>query len=55
MDKLRFNGVKVVVYGEVAGSVQGQIDTPVAQRPRFATDAAWQGLCSAPESASVRT
>jgi inosose dehydratase len=43
MDKLRFNGVKVVVYGEVAGSVQGQIDTPVAQRPRLVTDAAWQG------------
>jgi inosose dehydratase len=43
MDKLRFNGVKVVVYGEVAGSVQGQIDTPVAQRPRLAGDAAWQG------------
>jgi inosose dehydratase len=43
MDKLRFNGVKVVVYGEVAGSVQGQIDTPVSQRPRFASDAQWQG------------
>jgi inosose dehydratase len=42
MDKLRFNGVKVVVYGEVAGSVQGQIDTPVSQRPRFTSDAAWQ-------------
>jgi len=43
MDKLRFNDAKVVVYGEVAGSVQGQIDTPVSQRPRFADDAAWQG------------
>jgi len=43
MDKLRFNGVKVVVYGEVADSVQGRIDTPVSQRPRFGTDAAWQG------------
>ena len=42
MDKLRFNGVKVVVYGEVAGSVQGQIDTPVSQRPQFASEAAWQ-------------
>jgi len=42
MEKLRFNGVKVVVYGEVAGSVQGQIDTPVSQRPRFADDAAWR-------------
>ena len=43
MDKLRFNGVKVVVYGEVAGSVQGQIDTPVSQRPQFADEAAWKG------------
>jgi len=43
MDKLRFNGVKMVVYGEVAGSVQGQIDTPVSQRPQFANDAAWNG------------
>ena len=43
MDKLRFNGVKVVVYGEVAGSVQGQIDSPVSQRPHFASDAAWNG------------
>jgi inosose dehydratase len=43
MDKLRFNDCKVVVYGEVAGSVQGQIDTPVAQRPQFTDDAAWSG------------
>ena len=43
MEKLFTNGVKVVVYGEVAGSVQGQIDTPVSQRPRFADEAAWQG------------
>ena len=42
MDKLRYNDVKVVVYGEVAGSVQGQIDTPVSERPRFADDAAWR-------------
>jgi inosose dehydratase len=43
MEKLRFNGVRVVVYGEVAGSVQGQIDTPVSMRPRLASDAQWQG------------
>ena len=42
MDKLRFNGVKVVVYGEVANSVQGQIDTPVSQRPQFTSDAQWR-------------
>jgi inosose dehydratase len=43
MDKLRFNGVKVVVYGEVANSVQGQIDTPVSQRPQFRSEAEWRG------------
>ena len=43
MAKLQFNGCKVVVYGEVAGSIQGRIDTPLAKRPRFAGDAAWQG------------
>jgi len=42
MSKLQFNGCKVVVYGEVAGSIQGRIDTPLAKRPRFADDAAWQ-------------
>ena len=42
MSKLQYNGVKVVVYGECAGTVQGQIDTPVAKRPTFATDALWQ-------------
>ena len=43
MDKLRHNGCRVVVYGEVAGSIQGRIDTPLAKRPRFSTDAQWQG------------
>ena len=41
MAKLQFNDCKVVVYGEVAGSIQGRIDTPLAKRPRFADDAAW--------------
>ena len=41
MAKLQFNGCRVVVYGEVAGSIQGRIDTPLAKRPRFADDAAW--------------
>jgi inosose dehydratase len=31
-----------VVYGEVAGSIQGRIDTPLAKRPRFIDDASWQ-------------
>ena len=43
MNKLRHNGCRVVVYGEVAGSIQGRIDTPLAKRPRFITDAQWQG------------
>ena len=42
MAKLQYNGCKVVVYGEVADSIQGQIETPVARRPRFASDAHWQ-------------
>jgi inosose dehydratase len=42
MSKLQYNGVKVVVYGECAGTVQGQIDTPVSKRPQFASDALWQ-------------
>ncbi len=43
MAKLQFNACKVVVYGEVAGSVQGRIDTPLARRPRFNSDAQWVG------------
>ncbi|MGH8848655.1 MAG: myo-inosose-2 dehydratase, partial [Polaromonas sp.] len=41
MSKLQYNGVTVVVYGECAGTVQGQIDTPVSKRPRFASEALW--------------
>ena len=42
MGKLRHNGCRIVVYGEVAGSIQGRIDTPLAKRPRFTTDVQWQ-------------
>ncbi|HEX4510152.1 MAG TPA: myo-inosose-2 dehydratase [Burkholderiaceae bacterium] len=42
MTKLQRNGCKVVVYGEVAGSIQGRIDTPLARRPRFTRDEQWQ-------------
>jgi len=42
MSKLQAQGCKVVVYGEVAGSIQGQIDTPLAKRPRFASEAQWK-------------
>ena len=39
--KLQYNGVKVLVYGECAATIQGQIDTPLSKRPRFADAAAW--------------
>jgi inosose dehydratase len=42
MDKLRFCGANVVVYGEVAGSIQGDMNQPLRERPRFADGAAWQ-------------
>jgi inosose dehydratase len=41
LEKLRYNGCKVVVYGEVAGSVQGEIGTPLARRPRFTHPDQW--------------
>lgn len=41
MEKLAYNGAKVVVYGECAGTVQGQIATPVGRRPRFTSDEQW--------------
>ena len=41
MRKLQFNGSTVVVYGECADTIQGQIDTPLARRPRFRDDAQW--------------
>jgi inosose dehydratase len=42
MSKLQYNGVKVVVYGECADTIQGQIDVPVSKRPRFTSEAQWQ-------------
>ena len=35
------NGAKVLVYGEVADSIQGQ-RIPLVERPRFYTERAWQ-------------
>jgi inosose dehydratase len=43
MSKLQVQGCKVVVYGEVAGSIQGRIDVPLSRRPHFTSDAQWQG------------
>jgi inosose dehydratase len=42
MAKLQAQGCKVVVYGEVAGSIQGRLDVPLSRRPRFGTDAQWK-------------
>ena len=42
MKKLLHNGCAVMVYGEVAGSVQGQQQTPLSRRPRFANQAQWE-------------
>ena len=42
MAKLQAQGCRVVVYGEVAGSIQGS-PVPLFKRPRFSTDAQWQG------------
>jgi inosose dehydratase len=42
MAKLQVQGCKVVVYGEVAGSIQGRIEVPLARRPHFGSDAQWQ-------------
>ena len=41
MRKLQFNGSTVVVYGECADTIQGQIDTSLSRRPRFRDDAQW--------------
>ena len=42
MAKLQYNGAAVVVYGECAGTIQGQIDTPLARRPQFTDPDQWQ-------------
>lgn len=42
MAKLQFNGARVVVYGECAGTIQGSIDTPLSRRPRFSGPAQWR-------------
>ncbi len=39
---LAANGARVMVYGEVAGSIQGAA-APLYQRPRFASEAPWEG------------
>ncbi len=46
LEKLRFNGCKVVVYGEVADSIQGRRDLPLGRRPRFADEGQWRGYAA---------
>ena len=41
LHKLVHNGCTVMVYGEVAGSIQGERSRPLSQRPRFASPADW--------------
>lgn len=42
LKKLVYNGCKVMVYGEVAGSVQGQQQTPLSRRPKFENPDQWK-------------
>lgn len=42
LKKLVYNGCKVMVYGEVAGSVQGQQQTPLSRRPKFENLDQWK-------------
>jgi len=42
LDLLAANGAQVMVYGEVADSIQGRPE-PLSRRPRFTTDAEWSG------------
>ena len=40
--RLQYNAVTVVVYGECAGTIQGNIDAPLFKRPRFASEGLWK-------------
>jgi inosose dehydratase len=40
------NGANVMVYGEVADSIQGKQDIPLSQRPQFGSDVQWQDYAS---------
>ena len=42
LKKLVYNGCSVMVYGEVAGSVQGQQQTPLSRRPKFSSLGQWE-------------
>ncbi|MEO8156346.1 MAG: myo-inosose-2 dehydratase [Betaproteobacteria bacterium] len=40
------NGAKVMVYGEVADSIQGKRDVPLSRRPQFAGDTQWHAYAA---------
>lgn len=42
LQKLQYNDVRVVVYGECALTIQGEMDTPLSRRPQFADGEAWR-------------
>ncbi len=42
LNLLAHNGSKVMVYGEVADAIQGQIDVPLYKRPKFTSAEQWQ-------------
>lgn len=42
LEKLHHNDCKILVYGETAHSIQGQIHTPLSQRPKFTQPQQWQ-------------
>jgi inosose dehydratase len=42
LELLARNGAKVMVYGEVQDSIQGDIDTPLFKRPQFANESDWK-------------
>ena len=42
LQRLKHNGAKVMVYGEVQDSIQGAVDTPLYKRPRFGKEAEWR-------------
>ncbi|KAF1028702.1 MAG: 3D-(3,5/4)-trihydroxycyclohexane-1,2-dione hydrolase [Burkholderia plantarii] len=42
LELLAKNGATAMVYGEVANSIQGAMDVPLYQRPRFVTEAQWE-------------
>jgi inosose dehydratase len=42
LELLAYNDAQVLVYGETGDSIQGQLDTPLFKRPRFAREVDWQ-------------